>query len=114
MSNGNQLSPNVIIQSVNGICINKTVANPESRLHRFLNVTNDLQKQIQIFDNAELQSEYPYIECLLYTVFRNRFTALQKCCDCLWIVFQDKVTIVRSNRDMLAVLSPINLIETDV
>ena len=94
MWNRNNLSANIIVESINTVSINKTIPNPETSLNRLIHLT----KHIKSVLNAILG--------YLVLVFGGR-------CDGLVVKLEDKVAFLCGDTAELSVLGPVDSLRLD-
>ena len=90
MWNGDDLTTNIVIQAIDTIGVNETIANPFAGFYWFLDLTKD-------------------IKCVINTVFANTFFSLLSSGHRFAIEFQDKVGLFSANTNHISIFWPIHL-----
>lgn len=78
VSNGDNLSSNKVVESVDRAGVNETVSHPETRLYHFLNLAQDLQRGsdllFQIKVNIKIYSLNKIPDCIVNDSLDHSFS----------------------------------------
>ena len=94
MRNSNNLSTNIVVESINTVGVNKTVSNPKTSLDAFINLSK-------------------HVERVLYTIFSNSILIIRSSSNHLVLVLEDKVALLGGDAAQLSVLGPVDCLGLD-
>lgn len=111
MGDSDDFSADVVIDTIERIRVDETIADPDACFHNFGDFAQYLEKSKTFAQPTSLS--FTHIECIFDAILRHQIFVCSSSSDRLRIVTENVVRLFGDNTDQFTVLTPTDLVQSD-